>query len=666
VLFLSRMRRPTISVLCPTAHPGPLVAESLSALREAVDEIVVAADVRVEATDLAYYRDVADVLVRYEHSGANRHWPWLAAQAQGDWIFLLDGDELPSAALLAALPALVADRRVRQYSLPVHWPWPAPNLRLAEEPWISDRRLRLVRNDPELTFAARKHALVDADPPIRFLDELPVYHLDLLLPDLARRKAKVARYDSELFGLLTSEGIPFNQAFYLPEAGGGDRETVHLPAEDAERVARALSASRYTSRQLDPTSFPLHDRETVAWYAPRTALPEEAYRGAIELARPMPRFTAGCPNHFVWVEVTNEGTAHWPGRDGREPQIRLGVCWRPPGGGPHHDAGRALLPHALDPGQSALLPLTVGGPPEAGPTELVLDLVHENVRWFGSPFAAQVEVGPSVDERLAALTERHGPLIPLEAAMDERRAVGARDGLLRQALPDAAATDPEMAKLTASLPIGAWAIDAEAIDRLVELVRAERPGSIVEFGSGTSTVVLASLLAELHKNGPRLVSFEQDPAWAEHSRAALAERGLDQMATVIQLPLGESTNGPPGYVLTEAATKLLRRFAPRLILVDGPTLDSGASRLGTLDLVAPYLREDATVLLDDALRDAELCIAAAWERRDDVTLHGIRATPKGLLEATLRAPKRHRQRIAAGRGGVRRATDSPDPLVREP
>ena len=640
------MRRPTISVLCPSAHPGPLVAESLSVLREAVDEIVVAADVRVEAADLAYYADVADVLVRYEHAGANRHWPWLAAQAKGDWIFLLDGDELPSAALVAALPELVTDRRIRQYSLPIHWPWPAPNLRLAEEPWISDRRQRLVRNDPELTFAARKHALVDANPPIRFLDELPVYHLDLLVPDLARREAKVARYDSELLGLLTSEGIPFNQAFYLPEAGGYDRETVPLPAEDAERVERALSASRDTSRRLDPASLPLHARKTVARYEPRTALPDEAYRATIGLARPMPPFTARRADHLVWIEVTNEGTAHWPGRDGREPLIRLGIAWQPLGGGPRHDAGRALLPHALDPGQRALLPLTVNGPPEAGPAELVLDLVHENVRWFGSPFATQVEVGPSVDQRLAALTERHGPLISLEAAVNERRAVGVRDGLLRQAPPDATPTDPEIAKLTASLPVRGRAIDAKAIDCLVELVRAEEPGSIVEFGSGTSTVVLASLLAELHRDGPRLVSFEQDPAQAERSRAALTERGLDRMATVIQLPLGERADGLPGYVLTKEATKLLRQLSPRLVLVDGPTVDSGASRLDTLDLVAPYLCEDATVLLDDALRDAGLGIAAAWERREDVALHGIRATPRGLLEATLRAPKQRHRRIA--------------------
>lgn len=611
-----------------------------------MDEIVVAADVRVEATDLAYYADVADVLLRYEHAGANRHWPWLAAQASGDWLLLLDGDELPGAALVAALPELVADRRVRQYLLSIHWPWPSPDVRLAEEPWDSDRRLRLLRNDPGLAFGARKHALADVDPPIRFLDDLPVYHLDLLLPDRSRREAKVARYDSELFGLLTPEGVPFNQAFYLPEDADSPPATVPLPPDDAKRVARMLDAPRDPSRELEPASVPLHDREIVAWYAPQTALPEDAYRATIGLARPLPRFTAQRPDHLVWVEVANEGTARWPGGDRHEPLIRLGMSWQPVGGGPRHDVGRAMLPHALEPGQRALLPVSVSGPPHSGSVELVLDLVHENVRWFDRALTLEVEAGPSVDQRLAALVERHGPLIPLQAAMDERRAVGARDGLLRQDPPGALPTDPKIAELTASLAVGTWAIDAHSIDRLAELVRAERPSTIVEFGSGTSTVVLASLLAERHKDGPRLVSFEQDPTWAEHTRAALVERGLDRMATVIQLEVGKRSDGPPGYLMTPDAAELLSRLAPRLIFVDGPTLDSGASRLGALDLVAPHLQADAMVLLDDALRDAELSVAATWERRADVLVHGIRPTPKGLLEATLRAPSRRRQGFA--------------------
>jgi hypothetical protein len=269
--------------------------------------------------------------------------------------------------------------------------------------------------------------------------------------------------------------------------------------------------------------------------------------------------------------------------------------------------------------------------------------VHEHVRWFGCAFTERVEVEPSVDDRIAALVGRHGPLIPLAAVMKERRAVGARDGLLRHEPPDTAPADPRIRELTTSLPLRSFAVDAATIDRLVEVVRTERPSTIVEFGSGTSTVVLAALLAERYRDGPRLVSFEQDPAWAERSRSALSERGLDGMASVIVLPLGNSEGGPAGYLLTEEAATLMRRLAPRLVFVDGPTIGSGASRLGTVDLVAPYLRGDAPLLLDDALRDAELCVAAAWEQRDGVVLHGIRPTAEGLLEATLQASSQRRR-----------------------
>jgi len=631
------MGRPTISLLCPTGHRGPLVAESIGALREVVDEVVIAADARVRATDLAYYASVADILLRYEHVGPNRHWPWLSAQATGDWVLLLDGDELVGTALLEALPELVVDRHVRQYSLPIHWPWPMAETRLAAAPWGSDRRLRLLRNDPSLSFAGRKHTLASEDPPIRYLDELPVYHLDLLLPDRARREAKVARYDNQTFGLLTPEGLPFNRAFYLPESHEESLPVAPVPTADAERIVRAMDAAGDRSRTLDPGAVRLVDRDEVTWYAPRANLPEDAYRGSVAVTRPLPSFSAGRPGHPVWVEVTNEGTARWPGGDLRHPQIRLGMAWKAAADGPRQDVGRTMLPQVLDPGQSAVFPVFLTGPSGPGTAELVLDLVHENVRWFDQPFTAAVEVGPSVDQRLATLTERHGPLIPLEPLMVERRAVGAADALLRPDASVRALADSHVAALVAELSVGTWAVDVPAIDRLVEVVREIRPSAILEFGSGTSTVILASLLAEMHGEGLRLLSFEQDPAWAEHTRGALAERGLEGTAHVMQLPVGERENAPPGFLLSDEATELLAGLAPELVFVDGPTLDSGASRLSAIEIVAPHLRKDAFLLLDDALRDAELCIAEAWERRGDTTIHGIRPTPKGLLEATVRA-----------------------------
>jgi hypothetical protein len=633
------IRRPTVSVVCPTGHPGPLVAELLGVVRDAVDEIVVAADARASASDLGHYAQVADVLLRYEHAGANRHWPWLARQAHGDWLLLLDGDELASAALVAALPDLVADRRVQQYSLPIHWLWPDARSRLTGEPWASDRRLRLVRNDGRLQFGARKHILAEPDTPIGYLDELPVLHLDLLLGTRDAREAKVARYDAELFGLLTPEGLPFNEAFYLPEAGGRGDATAAVPELDAEAAERALGARADPARTRDPATVALHDRAEIAWHAPRSTLPEGAYRASVRLARPLGPFTAGRADHAVWVRVTNEGEALWPGGV-REPLVRLGVGWQPVGGGPREEVGRAALPHALGPGESALVPVEVRAPDRAGPAELVLDLVHEHVRWFDRPLTTEVQIGPSVATRLAALAERHGDLVPPAALLRERAAVGARDALVPPTPMEAPPADPALAELIAGLPLGGWALDGPTIDRLAALVRERRPRAVLELGSGTSTVVLAALLGD----AATLVTFEQDPGWAQHTRDALRERGLQ--AHVLDVGVGDVGAGaPPGYVLTDEAGELLRAHPPEIVLVDGPTMESGASRLGAVELVAPFAAGDVTLLLDDALRDAELRIAEAWGRRDDVTVAGIRLTPKGLLEATLHARPAPRGRL---------------------
>ena len=630
--------RPTISVLCPTAHPGPLVADALGPLRDVVDEIIIAADSRVKAADLGHYAAVADVLLRFEYRVGNRHWPWLAAQARGDWLFLLDGDELPSTALIAALRELAADRRVRQYVLPIHWLWPDSSRRLTEEPWCSDHRLRLIRNDGRLTFGAQIHVLAEPDPPMRFFDELPVYHLDLLLQDRTGREAKAASYDGGQFGLLTPEGLPFNEAYYLPESHAGERATVELPVEDAEAAERSLRARYDSTLSLDPATVPLHDKAAVVRYARRASLPADAYRGALSFARPLPPFTAERRDHTVWVYVTNEGTARWPNGDSREPLIRVGVAWQPAGGGPRYEVGRAFLPHTLDPGERTLVPVEVCGPPSSGPAELVLDLVHEHVRWFDCALTAPVDVGRSASERLSALAEKHGPLLPLSEVMQERREVGGHNGLLRDPAPGATPTDRRIAKLMRGLELDEQGADAETIDRLVELVRSKRPAAVVEFGSGTSTVVLAALMAKLHRDGPRIVSFEQSEERVAWARKQLAGLGLDQMVELIHLPVGVvAPDAPMGYVANEGSASALRARPPELIFVDGPTLDSGASRLGTVDLVAPFVRKDAVLLLDDAFRDAELRIAAAWDKRPEITIHGIRPTARGLLEATLRA-----------------------------
>ena len=56
------------------------------------------------------------------------------------------------------------------------------------------------------------------------------------------------------------------------------------------------------------------------------------------------------------------------------------------------DGGRALLPAPVPPRGTTVVPVPVSAPGPPGTWHLEIDLVHEHVRWFGTPLALGVTV----------------------------------------------------------------------------------------------------------------------------------------------------------------------------------------------------------------------------------------------------------------------------------
>ena len=146
-----------------------------------------------------------------------------------------------------------------------------------------------------------------------------------------------------------------------------------------------------------------------------------------------------------------------------------------------------------------------------------------------------------------------------------------------------------------------------------EIALADRR-EIVELGSGVSTVVLARLMRE---RGGRLTSVEHDPHWAAFVRSQLEREGLEGIARLIESPLEphpRSLDGAPWYSAA-AIAGLPERI--ELLLVDGPPgyADGMArSRYPALLELAARLAPEAVVILDDAEREGEGEILAAWGR----------------------------------------------------
>src|SRR5215212_5955983 len=230
--------RPTLSVCTVSSDPGARVAAALGLLRRVADEIVVAADSRVDDEQLAAYASVADRVIRLEFDYVERHLAWLHAQCSGDWILRVDGDEVVPPALVEALPGLIADRRVLQYLLPRRWVFPDPGRWLAELPWTPDYQLRLVRNDGLMRFSGVLHSAALPMRPARYLD-LPIYHLDLLLKDERERREKAAGYAALRDPLEAAGGGEINRAFYVPEDRPGAR-TLPVPEQDSAAIRHVM------------------------------------------------------------------------------------------------------------------------------------------------------------------------------------------------------------------------------------------------------------------------------------------------------------------------------------------------------------------------------------------------------------------------------------------
>lgn len=379
-----------LSVLCPTRDPGARVRALLAPFAGLAHEIVVAADARVGEHDLAVYAQVADRLLRFEHPGTSRASAYLHAQCTGDWILVIAGDEVASPSLLRRLAQLPNEGDVQQYLLPVRWLFPDEGHWLDELPWSPDYHNRLVRNDASLWFAGKIHTEAPRLRPARYMEE-PLYHLDCVLTTREERAAKVARYEAVAAGLRAPGGGPLNERYYLPERHAR-LAPVPVPEDDLKAIRAVLEASATPGALEVSREVPLATREQLlACWAGRE-LAEEAYRASIETIERDLRMQAG-EVRALYVRLANEGVERWPwATPEQRPNIRLSYRWREEGGGCLGEGERSSLPHPLGPGESCIAPMNVRAPARAGRYELEVDLVHEDVRWFGCPVRLHFEV----------------------------------------------------------------------------------------------------------------------------------------------------------------------------------------------------------------------------------------------------------------------------------
>jgi hypothetical protein len=368
-------------------------------LRPVADEIVVAVDSRLDPERLGRYAEFADRLLRYEFvDSAEQAAYCIASQCAGDWVLRIDGDEVIAPRLIERLPELISVRDVVQYWMPCRWLFPDARHYLAQPPWHFSAA-RLVRKDPAtLWHNGVSHGQFEPTFPSAYLSE-GFYHLSLLVHDLPYREAKVARYLS-IQSAHDRRVLEVDlHAFYLPER---DRTfgiaPVPVPSVDHAAIDEVLAAS-----DEERPGPPVEEISILSWSEiqrvwPRRTLPEEAYRGRIEVFERAPKLHEG-QHRPLTVQVTNTGTEDWPGL-GREPRIKLAHRWPAANGSAPGAWADTCLPASLAPGASALVPIAIEAPRGAGRRTLELNLVHEDAL-HGEVIRRFAETSLSIDVKAA-------------------------------------------------------------------------------------------------------------------------------------------------------------------------------------------------------------------------------------------------------------------------
>jgi len=543
-------RRSSLTAICMTAGPGPRVAAILGVLRRDADEIVVALDSSADADVRRDLECVADRIVIYPYAEpVDRPIPWLFHECSTDWALFLDDDEIPSVALTAALPDLIADTGVTHYWLPRKWLYPTSATYLDETPWRPDYQPRLVRTDPRFVrFSDEFHRPIVVSGPGRY-PQLPLWHADPVLRTPEQRREKARRYEQTRPGMRVGARA-LNFAFYLPESADGPT-LADVPPEERVRIEAVLGAARPAGA---PGAEVRHaTREEIDAWWPDTGAASQG--GRCEVLDRVAELVAG-EQRTVDVLVRNTGSGTWPWGWESVPEVRLGSRWFDADGVEVRAVQlRTAFPAALAPGHTDVVPVHLLAPDLPGAYRVEVDLIHEHARWFESGESWDVVVRP---RRRIAVMGRGGAAAQIARLLEslpelEPVVLGPQDGTPGEGY---AAAPSNGAYLLLDAPARGARLAATVAGRTLRLaaaVEARRLGRRIWLPREGATFVEAIAEADLFV----LAELESSPFRRELWRAATSVRAAVALGVPVAVHRDVLALGGPMFRLAVGRSAVL-------------------------------------------------------------------------------------------------------------
>lgn len=171
------------------------------------------------------------------------------------------------------------------------------------------------------------------------------------------------------------------------------------------------------------------------------------------------------------------------------------------------------------------------------------------------------------------------------------------------------------------LPWSTSAMRPSAVVKIVNEVIINNRTHVVEFGSGVSTLFVASTLRAIGSKS-KLISIEHDPAWIKTLQRMIKSEKLDEFICVVHAPLKVSkySIGELRWYCEKSIFDNVENCRFDMAVIDGPlayTKDLELSRYPALPFLVEncFFQDDHMVVLDDGHRAGEKKIIKIWENK---------------------------------------------------
>lgn len=160
-------------------------------------------------------------------------------------------------------------------------------------------------------------------------------------------------------------------------------------------------------------------------------------------------------------------------------------------------------------------------------------------------------------------------------------------------------------------PMTGWSATPELAIRVIKLIQTHKPKTIVELGSGVTTLLSGYALERFHPEG-KLISIDHDPVYSDKTLNKIHLHKLEKFVELRKAPLTMTVLN--GKKWNWYGTDQFHFDKPiDLLIVDGPPVKTQKNaRYPALPLLFDHLSQSSVIIIHDTLRNAESEITEKW------------------------------------------------------